>query len=107
MRSASALFLIANLAFLVNLPVLEDYDTISVSGKNFQPKFKSDRRAIRNRGLDDWFDSLGAGGGLNRPALALTRARVIFRLRTEVQGVVAAVLHVGRGEPSAAATTLV
>jgi len=35
MRSASALFLIANLAFLVNLPVLENYDTVSVSGKNF------------------------------------------------------------------------
>ena len=50
MRSASALFLIANLAFLVNLPVLENYDTVSVSGKNFHRKFKSDRRAIRNRG---------------------------------------------------------
>ena len=37
--------------------------------------------------LDDWLDSPCAGNGLDRPALAHTRAGVIFQLRTEVQGV--------------------
>jgi hypothetical protein len=45
-----------------------------------------------------------AGNALDRAALAPTSAGMIFRLRTEVQGIVAAVPHGGRGEPSAWST---
>jgi hypothetical protein len=47
-----------------------------------------------------------AGNALGRPALAPTSAGMIFRLRTEVQGIVTGVLHRGRGEPSAWTATL-